>query len=190
MTPTNDADADCMARLQAGEDRALSELMTRWQQPLIAFLFRYIGHQATAIDLAQETFVRVYEKRASYRGGQFSSWLFSIAANLAKNHLRWQSRHPSISLDSEEEGSDYTRQYAADVRSPGEQAASAELAAAIGEAVQALPHDLKTVTLLFEYQDQSCHEIATTLGCTPKAVETRLYRARQILRKKLAHWLD
>ncbi|MEI6351415.1 MAG: sigma-70 family RNA polymerase sigma factor [Verrucomicrobiota bacterium] len=186
-TPDPD-DAKAMARIQAGDDCALNELMTRWQQPLAAFLFRYTGQETTAIDLAQETFVRAYENRQRYRGGQFSSWLFAIAVNLAKNHVRWQSRHPAVSLDAlvEEPAG---RNLRSNTASPSDEAASAELAAAVRDAVQALPHDLKTVTLLFEYQEQSHREIADALGCSAKAVETRLYRARQILREKLAAWV-
>lgn len=179
-----------MARLQNGDDLALNALMDRWQTPLATFLFRYTGNEATAIDLAQETFVRVYENRHLYRGGLFSAWLFSIATNLCKNHVRWKARHPTVSLDEEPdvahpEGSPLP---SADP-SPSEHAAAVELATAVRDAIQDLPHDLKTVTLLFEYQDQSYSEIASALECTPKTVETRLYRARQILREKLAQWV-
>jgi len=189
MTSPSAADADCMARLRAGDDLALNELMNRWQKPLATFLFRYTGNEAAALDLAQETFVRVYENRHSYRGGPFSSWLFSIAANLSKNHARWQARHPTIALDAVNNG-EGAREIPSPAASPSEQAACAEVAAAVRDAVQALPHDLKTVTLLFEYQEQSHSEIAVALGCTPKAVETRLYRARQILRERLARWVN
>ena len=177
-----------MARLRDGDDRALNELMDRWQKPLSSFLFRYTGNETAAIDLAQEAFVRVYEKRHFYRGGPFSSWLFSIAANLCKNFARWQARHPTISFDAMKGEDAPVREILSPTPSPCEQAASKELAAAIRNAVHDLPHDLKTVTLLFEYQDQSHSEIAAALDCTPKAVETRLYRARQILREKLAQW--
>jgi len=189
-SPSAAADADCMTRLQDGDDLALNELMDRWQKPLSTFLFRYTGNEIAAIDLAQETFVRVYENRRSYRGGQFSSWLFSIAANLCKNHARWQSRHPTVSLDAMDGEGASLRETISPDASPSERAVSEELAAAVRDAVHALPHDLKTVTLLFEYQDQSHGEIASTLGCTAKAVETRLYRARQILREKLARWVN
>ncbi|MCX6967342.1 MAG: sigma-70 family RNA polymerase sigma factor, partial [Verrucomicrobia bacterium] len=139
--------------------------------------------------LAQETFVRIYENRASFRGGPFSSWLFSIAANLSKNHARWKARHPTVSLDAVQEGEGAAHEFPSPSGSPSDHAASEELATAVRDAVQALPHDLKTVTLLFEYQEQSHSEIAAALGCTSKAVETRLYRARQILRERLARWV-
>jgi len=184
------SDAECMVRLCEGEDRALNELMERWQKPLVSFLFRYTGNESTAVDLAQESFVRVYENRRSFRGGTFSGWLFSIAANLCKNHARWQARHPTVSLDAAEQTPLASAgELASPLSTPSEQAAAAEVAAAVREAVQALPHELKTVTLLFEYEGQSYRDIAAALACTPKTVETRLYRARQILREKLARWV-
>ena len=176
-----------MGRLRGGDDLALNELMDRWQKPLATFLFRYTGNEAAALDLAQETFVRIFENRHSFRGGAFSAWLFSIAANLGKNHARWQARHPTVSLDAVQDG---PGAFPSPAASPSEHAASEELAAAVRNAIHGLPHDLKTVTLLFEYQEQSHGEIAAALGCTPKAVETRLYRARQILRERLARWVS
>ena len=88
-----DPDAELMLRLKNGEDRILNELMTRWQQPLVAFTYRYIGRETEALDLAQETFVRVYATRHRYAvRGKFSTWLFTIAANLCRNYLRWRQR--------------------------------------------------------------------------------------------------
>ena len=71
---------------------------------------------------------------------------------------------------------------------PADNAERSDLANAVREHIQKLPHDLKTVVLLFEYQDLSYEEIAAILGCTPKAVETRLYRARRMLGESLARW--
>jgi len=80
-----DPDAELMLRLKNGEDWILNELMTRWQQPLVAFIYRYIGRETEALDLAQETFVRVYATRHRYAvRGKFSTWLFTIAANLCE----------------------------------------------------------------------------------------------------------
>src|SRR5258707_13943695 len=88
-----DPDAELMLRLKNGEDWILNELMTRWQQPLVGFIYRYIGRETEALDLAQETFVRVYETRFRYTvRGKFSTWLFAIAANLCRNYLRRRQR--------------------------------------------------------------------------------------------------
>ena len=71
---------------------------------------------------------------------------------------------------------------------PSDSAEREDLASAVREAIQTLPHDLKTAVLLFEYHEQGYEEIAATLRCSPKAVETRLYRARRILREALGRW--
>src|SRR5260221_11354106 len=92
-----DPDAELMLRLKNGEDWILNELMTRWQQPLVAFIYRYIGRETEALDLAQKTFVRVYATRHRYAvRGKFSTWLFTIAANLCRNYLRWRQRRGDV----------------------------------------------------------------------------------------------
>lgn len=180
-------DGDLMLRLQAGEDSALNQLMSRWQTPLVQFVFRYIGNRDDAIDLAQETFVRVYQNRHGYRPkAKFSSWLFTIASNLCHNYKRWERRHPTVSIAGEgDSASDGADRYAGREETPHETAARNDMAAKVRESIQSLPHDLKTVVLLFEYDDLSYEEIAAVLGCTAKAVETRLYRARKMLQEKL-----
>lgn len=177
---------DAMRRLQGGEDLALNELMQRWQKRLLGFAFRYVGNQQDAVDIAQETFVRVYQHRDRFAGtGCFSTWLFAIAINLCRNHARWRSRHPNVSLDAEDTPH---AEHPDSARQPWENAEGNDLAAAVRDQVQKLPHDLKTVVLLSVYDSHSHGEIAGMLQCTPKAIETRLYRAKQLLRDALANW--
>ena len=193
MSDSHEADAAAMTRLRAGDDLALNELMVRWQQTLANYLARFCGNEATALDLAQDTFVRVYEARSRYDArGKFSTWLYTIAGNLCRNHARYKARHPAVSLDAEiSQESDATLgdQIPADAASPAQDATNKELAAAVRDAIQSLPDDQRTATILFEYEDQSHADIAAVLGCSAKAVETRLYRARQFLREKLARWV-
>ena len=182
-----DPDAELMLRLKNGEDSILNELMTRWQQPLVAFIYRYIRHETDALDLAQETFVRVYETRHRYTvQAKFSTWLFSIAANLCRNHLRWRQRRREPvpeTRDTEE------AELAEDVQSlddsPDQAAMRSESISLIKVAIDKLPHDLKTAILLHEYQSLSYAEISSVLRCSVKAVEMKLYRARQLLRERL-----
>jgi RNA polymerase sigma-70 factor, ECF subfamily len=187
-----DSEPELMARLAAGEDSALNELMRRWQQPLVAFLLRYTGNEADALDLAQETFVRVYESRHRYQSSaKFSTWLFTIAANLSRNLARWRDRHPTVSLHAgagDDPAGDLENALPAPGGTPADNAERNDLAGAVREHVQRLPHDLRTAVLLSEYQDLSHEEVARVLHCTPKAVETRLYRARKLLRDALAPW--
>jgi RNA polymerase sigma-70 factor (ECF subfamily) len=185
---------DCadMKRLAAGQDAALNDLMERHATPVFHFLCRMTGNEDDANDLAQETFVRVFKSRGSFRTNEkFSTWLFTIAANLARNHFRWRSRHPAISLETE---STETKQalgstLPSEAPAPNEQALAAERAAAIRAAVGKLPEDLREAIVLCEWEDHSVAEAAMILETTPKAVESRLYRARGILRERLKSWM-
>src|SRR5580700_3449585 len=177
-----DPDHSCMVRLIAGDDLALNELMERWQKPLHSFILRYVGNYADSIELAQETFVRVYQNRSRFNfKSKFSTWLLAIATNLCRHHARWRIRHPTISLDdtaNADEVSEETLSISAE-ETPSALAERSELATLVQEEIKKLPHDLKTIILLFEYDNLSYDEIGAILGRTPKAVETRLYRVRK-----------
>ena len=187
-----DADTEAMLRLKDGDDLALNELMTRWQQPLANYLLRFCGDEATALDLAQDTFVRVFESRARYdTRGKFATWLFIIAGNLARNSHRWHQRHPTVSFDAQtDENRGTLVTHLADAApAPDANAEQSERSAAVRTAIAELPGNLRAAVLLSEYEDLSHADIAAVLACTPKAVETRLYQARQTLREKLGRWL-
>ena len=193
INPDADArDRADMERLIAGHDVALNDLLERHAKPVFHFLCRMLGNEDDANDLAQETFVRVFKSRGSFRAEQrFSTWLFTIAANLARNHFRWRSRHPNISLDVENAETEQTLggTLPSNSPAPNEAAIAAERAKAVRLAVGKLPEDLRAAIVLCELEERSIAEAATILESTPKAVESRLYRARQILRARLKSWL-
>jgi len=181
-----------MERLIAGHDAALNDLMERHAKPVFHFLCRMLGNEDDANDLAQETFVRVFKSRGSFRAEQkFSTWLFTIAANLARNHFRWRTRHPNISLDAENPETEQSlgSTLPANNPAPNEQALAAERAKAVRVAVGKLPEDLREAIVLCEWEELSMAAAAAVLETTPKAVESRLYRARQLLRERLKSWL-
>jgi RNA polymerase sigma-70 factor (ECF subfamily) len=182
-----DPDAELMLRLKSGEDSILNELMTRWQQPLVAFIYRYIRHETDALDLAQETFVRVYETRHRYTvQGKFSTWLFAIAANLCRNHLRWRQRRREAGPETRDtEDAELAERVQSLDDAPDQAAMRSESISLIKVAIDKLPHDLKTAILLHEYQSLSYAEISSVLSCSVKAVGMKLYRARQLLRDRL-----
>jgi len=188
----NARDRADMERLIAGHDAALNDLMERHAKPVFHFLCRMVGNEDDANDLAQETFVRVFRARASFRTSEkFSTWLYTIAANLARNHFRWRSRHPNVSLDTETGETEQTfgSTLPANDPAPNEQALTAERAEAVRTAVSKLPEDLREAIVLCEWEERTVAEAAAILEATPKAVESRLYRARQILRERLKQWL-
>lgn len=183
----DELDAELMRTLAEGDDLALNRLMDAWSQPLISYLMRLTGSHATACDLAQESFVRVHRHRLEYRPSQkFSTWLFAIATNLARNHARWRSRHPEALTEPEN-----LRELpvASSHAAPDEQAAANERIAAVQQAVSELPHDLREVLILSTWHGMSHAEIARVQDTTEKAVEVRLYRARKLLREMLGEHL-
>lgn len=185
MESLDDADVALMLRLADGEDLVLNELMSRWRERVAAFLLRMTGNHATAMDLAQETFVRLYTSRRSYKPtAGFSTYLFHIAANLARSHARWRGRHPTVPL--EDEMGAIVHEPMDPQLPPDEMAALHEKTAIVKRAIAALPADLREVLLLFAVEDMSHSEIAVSLGCSAKAIEVRIYRARQALKKHLA----
>jgi RNA polymerase sigma-70 factor, ECF subfamily len=183
-----DPDAELMLRLKDGEDLMLNELMARWQQPLVAFIYRYVGHQADALDLAQETFVRVYQARARYTArAKFASWLFAIATNLCRNYTRRRARGAGTAVESLDPNSvDISQRILSSDDSPDQAVIKSELIASVKEAIGKLPHDLRTAILLYEYEDLSYEEISSVLGCSIKAVEMKLYRARKLFKELLS----
>ena len=180
-----------MARLVAGHDAALTALMERHSGPLFGFLCRFLRDEDAANDLVQETFVRVYQHRTDFKPGhRFSTWLFTIGGNLARNHLRARSRRPEVSLEGDgEDQPGLAHKLTASDGSPADQTVRTEQQAAVRAAVADLPDDLREAIVLCELEDRSVAEAATILSTTVKAVESRLYRARGQLRQRLARWL-
>lgn len=180
-------DSELMSRLASGDDLALNALMSRWSDRLVSFLFRMTGRHDAAVDLAQETFVKVYQARGRYKpSGTFSTWLFAIAANLGRNHARWLRRHPTVSMDATDANGESSFPEPADPsRAPDGTAVGNEIADTVNRAVLALPSDLREALTLFVHEDLGYADIAGILGCSTKAVETRIYRARQILKEQL-----
>ena len=185
---TNARDRADMERLIAGHDTALNDLMERHATPVFQFLCRMIGDEDDANDLAQEAFVRVFRARAQFRlNNKFSTWLYTIAANLARNHFRWRARHPKVSLDATGDDSEQALRdvLPAHGPSPGEQTAIAERAAIVRAEVARLPEDLREAIVLCEWEERTLAETAAILETTPKGIESRLYRARKLLRERL-----
>ncbi len=181
------SDPELMMRLASDDDLALNALMDRWASRVTGYLYKMTGQREAAIDLAQETFINLYQARSRYKpGGIFSTYLFSIATNLARNHARWKSRHPTVSLDAAQENRGWEMPEPVDsTRTPDETAEAVERIHAVDDAFQKLPPDLRGAMTLFIYERMSYAEIATASNCSPKAVETRIYRARQILKEQL-----
>jgi RNA polymerase sigma-70 factor (ECF subfamily) len=188
MAPTGDAtitpgeDTELMRRVQHGDEAALGALMERWERPVKSVIARLVFNTREAEDLAQETFVRVWQQRERFDpAAQFRPWIFAIAVNLARNRLRWWRSRPEVSLEAWTDTS-------GDAATGASAVERAERAAAVRAAIAALPTDMREAIVFSEYEQMSHAEIAAVVGATAKAVENRVARAREKLRGKLQSW--
>jgi RNA polymerase sigma-70 factor (ECF subfamily) len=191
--PLDERDRADMLRLSSGHDAALNELMERHAPKLFNYLVRSLQNEEDAADAAQEAFIRVYQNCAKFDTNQkFTTWLYAIATNLVKDRYRHRTRHPQVSLDAENEamGSNFRDSLPEHGPSPREALQAEERAQMVRRAIGALPEELRTPLILSEYEDLSHAEVGEILKCSAKAVETRLYRARHLLRERLAALLD
>ena len=192
MNPIPESERDWLPALRHDDDAALQRLIARWERPLFAYAWRYVQNTADANDLVAETFVRLYRERMRLRPDTtLSGWLFTTLTNLCHNLHRWRRRHPAVSLDGppDERPIPAPMVPLADAPEPDRTLEADEARAAVRDAINRLPHALKSVVLLHHYERLSYREIGAIIGCSERGVETRLYRARQRLREELAGFL-
>ncbi len=181
-------DAALMMRVRTGDEAAMTALMARWEVPVKRLIARIVLNASEAEELAQETMVRVWQRRETFHdGAAVRPWIFTIATNLARNRLRWWRRRPSVSLEEWSETTLLRQGF--EVQGGAVELERAERAVAVREAVAVLPVELREALVLFEYEELAQAEIATVLGCSVKAVESRVARAREKLRTALARWV-
>jgi RNA polymerase sigma-70 factor (ECF subfamily) len=188
-----DADAALMLRVKQGDAAAFEDLVNKYKQPVMNLLYRTVHDATEAEDLAQTVFVQVFKFADRYRvESKFSTWLFTIARNLALNELRRRSRHPAESLDAGAEPEDEVapRQFE-DTRnvSAPDQLLRAELTKKVEESLAALPENQRTAILLFKEKEMSYEEISEILGCSLSATKSLIHRGRETLKQKLKPYL-
>lgn len=193
-----------LARLGARERAARGEAAVRaefgcfvaeYEAKIYNVIYRLVDDHHEAEDLTQETFIAAYRAFGRFRGdASVYTWLYRIAVNRAKNRLKQMGRQRSsevVSLDTPVEFGDQglDRQIEDDNATPYKVFENRELGEFLGKCVSALQPDFKAVVVLRDYQGLSYKEIAEIEDCSVKAVKSRLFRARSILRNKLKRYL-
>ena len=179
-----------MARFQAGDSVAMEELFARFQKPLFNFFYRMVGRREIAEDLVQETFLKLCRFGGSFRGSEakFTTWLYSVAGNQCRDHMRYSVRRPETPLASVDENHFDNR---ADMPpdtggSPVEEhLIRMEIRAALESAIGTLPEKERAAIVLREYHDLEYKEIAEVLSCPIGSVKVLIFRARRRLRERL-----
>jgi len=180
------SDAELARDALAGSEAAYRDLVARYATPAVNFIYRLIRDRALAEDLAQEGFLRVYQRLNTYDPQRkFSSWFFQVLRNITIDYLR-VNRVPTASLDELEEGGHRGAAVDRESASPEQAAQQGELAQAMSAALSRIRPEYREVVVL-RYQEGLTHpEIAEILGLPSGTVKTYLHRARKELAEILA----
>lgn len=164
-------------------------------QRIYGVIYRLVGDAHEAEDLTQDTFVNAYRARDGFRGdSQVYTWLYRIAVNLTKNRLeqlaRKQASLTALLGEGDEEEDLALPDPAGGLQTPEQAAQNSELGRVVASAVLRLRPDFREVVILREYEHLSYEDIASVLGCTVQTVKTRLFRARNLLRRRLSNYVE
>lgn len=189
-TPSREADAQLVERVQAGDQQAFNLLVIKYQRKVLRLLSRLIRDPAEAEEVAQEAFIKAYRALPNFRGeSAFYTWLYRIAVNTAKNHLAAQSRRPYTVSEFQGGGDDGEFFDAGDVvednNTPEAALQTRQIAETVNRAVEGLPEDLRTAITLREIEGLSYEEIAQAMDCPIGTVRSRIFRAREAISEQL-----
>ncbi|XGA78806.1 RNA polymerase sigma factor RpoE [Halomonas sp. CH40] len=178
---TRETDQQLVERAQKGDNRAFDLLVRKYQHKIIGLISRYVHDHSEVQDVAQEAFIKAYRALGNFRSeSAFYTWMYRIAINTAKNHLVSRSRRPpGNDVDiSDAEIVDQSGRLS-DSESPEASIARDQLEAAVYEAIENLPDDLRTAITLRELDGLAYEDIAQVMQCPVGTVRSRIFRARE-----------
>lgn len=189
-SPPAPTDEELIARFQDGDTYAFEQIVMRYKAPLVNFVFHFLGSRIDAEDVVQETFLRVFRNKHLYRNiAKFSTWIYTIAGNLAKTELRRRKRRRVISLSKM--GFENKEYDIPDFLSSPDQVVDGEMKETkIRNEIQQLPVKFREVVILRDIKDLSYEEISHILKIPIGTVKSRVNRGRLRLQKRLRYLLD
>jgi RNA polymerase sigma-70 factor (ECF subfamily) len=183
-------DEELISRFQKGDIYAFEEIVHRYKDPLVNFIYNYVGNRTEAEDIVQETFLRVFKNKHLYRSiAKFSTWIYTIASNLAKTELRRRKRRRFLSL-SQMGYDDKDYELPDEYFSPERIVDNKMQGKAIRKEIEALPEKFKEVVILRDIQEFSYEEISNILKIPVGTVKSRVNRGRLRLQKRLKYLLE
>lgn len=175
-----------------GDENAFAEIVARYRNPLTNYLYRFLNDYEEAVDLAQETFVRVYFAIDRYHTQYaFSTYVYRIATNLAISEIRRRKRRRLLSLTGlfqSDEDSDVEYQPADTAPLQDSQLVDDERDRTIAKAIAALPEKYRVPIILRDIQGKSYDEVAEIMGLGLGTTKSRISRGRGLLKEKLEHY--
>jgi RNA polymerase sigma-70 factor (ECF subfamily) len=180
----------------SGNDTAFTQLVTRYKDSLTNYLNMMLGDYDTAVDLCQETFFRVYRNIGRYSNlYQFSTWIYRIATNLAIDEMRYRKRrgrvfYKNIWGNRLSPGKESVEFEITDARrGPRDEMLRKESSRVLGDAIRSLPKKYRTAFIMKEVEKLPYETIAKVLNCSAGTIKSRLHRARELLQRKLEHYV-
>ncbi len=192
-----DPDVRLMLRVRDDDAAAFEELMRRYQNRIVSLLAHLTGKRDLAEDLTQDVFLRVYRARHRYvPGSKFSTWLFTIANNVASNAKRGLSRRKEVNIASDNPNQSGPANFleanalAASGLLPTRQLDRSELQQVVQLAIESLNERQRMAVLLAKFEQLSYAEIGEIMDMTPQAIKSLLSRARENLRDVLEPYIE
>ncbi len=176
---------------QKGNKKAFDTLILKYQYRIGKLMIRYANDSAEAHDLAQETFMKVFNNIDKFRGDSgFYTWLYRIAINTAKNHAAYEGRRPPIrDIDIDDAERYLPKSILKDFGTPEHLLLCHEMNDRLNKAIDDLPEELRLALLLRERENRSYEEIAHIMHCPVGTVRSRIFRARETLTEYIKHLL-
>jgi len=183
-------DEQLIKAFQNGEMKAYRLLVGRYKDPLMNYIFNFVNDVQVSEDILQETFLRLYKNKHYYKEvAKFSTWIYTIAGNLARTELRKKKRHRLFSIHNYmNEDKDF--EIVDDGLNPEQQTSSDMIQAEVKDAIQKLPDSFKEAVLLRDVQGLDYEEISEILKTPLGTVKSRINRGRARLAKMLKHLME
>ena len=181
------SDEQLMSLFQGGDENAYIELVNRYKDKLINFIFNYLGDLESSEDVVQETMIKLYQKKHYYKEiAKFSTWLYTIAKNLANTELRKRKQRKTTLL-SQFSKDDKTYELPSNDPEPGQEIQTDIVNKIIRNAVDQLSEKFKIVIVLRDIQGLSYEDISEIINVPIGTVKSRINRARLQLQVELKH---
>jgi len=184
-------ETELIEQLKRGDETAFKAIVEQWQDMVYNTILGIVQNETEAEDLAQDVFIKVFEKISSFKGdSKFSTWLYRIATTTALDHLRSKKRKKRSGFSQGLGGGSDEKEEIPDFHHPGVSLDNKERAAVLFKAIEALPENQKAAYTLHKLEGLSYRDVSEVLNTTVSAVESLMSRANQNLRKQLEEYYN
>jgi RNA polymerase sigma-70 factor, ECF subfamily len=184
-------ETELIEQLKQGDETAFKTIVEQWKDMVYNTILGIVQNETEAEDLAQDVFIKVFEKISTFKGdSKFSTWLYRIATTTALDHLRSKKRKKRFGFLQSLGGDGDEKESIPDFHHPGISLDNKERAAVLFKAIDSLPENQKTAYTLHKLEGLSYRDVSEVLNTTVSAVESLMSRANQNLRKQLEDYYN